>query len=160
MKVVENNYVLALSKEHKLILETLGELDSILKLAASDEMISQLKTIIEPFLAKLVRHQEFEEEVIFKSALEAMPSERIISIVLRLQKDHGVFLTSIEAILSNILYMNESDNLRQSVKMGLSHILNLIKKHSIIEVKELFPLITSNSRCRQLIEQYAKRHTN
>ncbi|PKL41038.1 MAG: hypothetical protein CVV41_18970 [Candidatus Riflebacteria bacterium HGW-Riflebacteria-1] len=160
MKVVENNYVLALSKEHKLILETLGELDSILKLSASDEMISQLKNIIEPFLAKLIRHQEFEEEVIFKSALEAMPSERIISIVLRLQKDHGVFLTSIEAILSNILYLTESDNLRQSVKMGLSHILNLIKKHSIIEVKELFPLITSNSRCRQLIEQYAKRHTN
>lgn len=160
MTAVENNFVLALSKEHKLILETLGELDSILKLATSDEMISQLRTLIEPFRAKLSRHQEFEEEVIFKAALEAMPSERIITIVLRLQKDHGIFLTSTEAVLSDLLYLRENDNIRRAIETNLNQISTLIKKHSIIEVKELFPLITCNSRCRQLIDQYSKKYTN
>lgn len=160
MTAVENNFVLAISKEHKLILETLGELDSILKLATADEMISQLRALIEPFRAKLSRHQEFEEEVIFKAALESMPSERVITTVLKLQKDHGIFLTSIDAILSNLLYLPENDNLRRTVESGLSQISTLVKKHSIIEVKELFPLITSNSRCRQLIDQYSKKYTN
>lgn len=153
MTMIENNFVLAISKEHKLILETLGELDSILKLATQSEMVSQLKAVIEPFKAKLLVHQEFEEEVIFRAALESMPSERIVSIILKLQKEHGIFLANIEAAFFSLLHLSESDNLRRTIEANLGQLSTLIKKHSVMEVKELFPLITNNSRCRQLMEQ-------
>ncbi|MBU1106211.1 MAG: hemerythrin domain-containing protein [Candidatus Riflebacteria bacterium] len=160
MTNIDNNFVLSLSKEHKLILETLGEIDAILKFTPQTEVAGKLKAVIEPFKAKLVEHQELEEKVIFKAALESMPTETIISIVLRLQKEHGKFLADVEAIYFNLLHLSENTSLQRTIETNLSQLSTLIKKHASVEVKELFPLITNNSRCRQLIDQYSKKHTS
>jgi len=160
MTTETNNYVLVISQEHKLILETLGELEAILKTSEQANMIGHLKELIEVFKKKIFDHQYFEEEIIFKAALEAMPSERVISIILNLQKEHGIFLNSLETFAAQIMPLTKAAPNTDTIEKNLAQFSDLLKRHSLREVKELFPMITNNSRCRQLIDLYAKRLKN
>lgn len=153
---IDNNYVLARSKEHKLILETLGELESVLRLSVREELVSQLKTIMENFQEKMLKHQELEEKVIFQSALEACPSEKLVSMVLKLQKEHGIFAATIDSIIYRIWNLDFDDRMLLKLSNELGHLTVMVKKHSLLEVKELFPTISNNLRCKQLIDKYAE----
>lgn len=156
MEATTNNFVLARSKEHKFILETLGELESTLRLSESSEIIEKLKNIIEEFEKKVILHQELEEKIIFQAALEAMPSEKIVSLTLKLQKEHGIFCATLAGIRFKLWHLDFDSKLRVKLETELSQLTNVIKKHSLIEVKELFPIISNNPRCRQLIDKYSQ----
>ncbi len=156
MSAIENNFILARSKEHKFILETLGELESILKVATKEEFIPDLKSVIARFHEEMQKHQTLEENVIFKAALEAIPSPKVINLILALQKEHGEFLASIDS-LTFLLYTVEIDNkVRLHIENTINRITLTIKKHSLLEVKELFPLLSVNARCKQLVDSYSK----
>ncbi len=155
MTAIGNNYVLARSKEHKLILETLGELESVLRLSERGELVSQLKAMMENFQEQMLKHQELEEKVIFQSALEACPSEKLVSTVLKLQKEHGIFAATIDSIIYRIWNLDFDDRMLLRLSNELGHLAIIVKKHSLLEVKELFPGISNNMRCKQLIEKYA-----
>ncbi len=152
----DNNYILARSREHKLILESLGELESTVRLSTKDELIKNLKSIMEKFQHQMLKHQELEEKVIFQSALEATPSEKIVSITLGLVREHGVFVAMIESIIYRIWTFNMDDKMIQRITQELNQLTTMVKKHSLTEVKDLFPLLTNNLKCRQLIERYSK----
>lgn len=156
MTNMENNYVLARSKEHKLILETLGELESVLHLSSRDELVTKLKSIIETFQKRILIHQQMEEKVIFQAALEVLHSEKIVALTLRLQKEHGQFTATIESLIFKIWNMDFNDNLLMRLSNELKDLTTAIKKHSLTEVKELFPILSNNLRCKQLIDKYAQ----
>lgn len=156
MTHIDNNYVLARSKEHKLILETLGELESVLRLSEREELVSRLKAMMENFQEQMLKHQNLEEKVIFQSALEACPSEKLVSLVLKLQKEHGIFSATIESIIYRIWNLDFDDRMLLRLNNELGHLTIMVKKHSLLEVKELFPGISNNIRCRQLIDKYAQ----
>lgn len=156
MSITENNFILARSKEHKFILETLGELESILRVATKDELIPDLKNSISGFHEEMQKHQTLEENVIFKAALEAIPSPKVINMILSLQKEHGEFLACIDGLMF-LLYTVEIDNkVRIHIQNTINRLTMTIKKHSLLEVKELFPLLSVNSRCKQLVDSYSK----
>jgi len=154
--MIDNNYILARSKEHKLILEILGEMESTLRLSERKELIPNLKKIMENFQQCMLRHQELEEKVIFQAGLEASPSEKIAKITIELVRDHGMFMSTIDSILYRIWSCEADDKLINRITQELSQLTTRIKQHSLVEVRELFPLLTNNLRCRQLIERYSK----
>jgi hemerythrin-like domain-containing protein len=156
METIDNNFVLARSREHKFILETLGELESVLRVSTAEELIPSLKAIIEPFRAQVAKHQGLEEQVIFQAALETMPMQKIVAVTLKLQREHGQITASIEAIQARLDHFNGEDALRRSITNDLNQLILTIKKHSLVEVKELFPAIGTNLRCKQLIDRYAQ----
>ncbi len=153
MSSIDNNFVLARSKEHKFILETLGEMESDLRLLPSEELVSRLRNTIDEFKAKVEKHQALEEAVIFQAALEAIPARKIVSTILKLQYEHGQFNATVEALIFQLNFCQLDDTLRGRISRILNHLILSIKKHSLVEVKELFPQVSGNARCRQLIEQ-------
>jgi ribosome-associated translation inhibitor RaiA len=157
MVLSENNFVLARSREHKFILETMAQLEEVLRISSLQELIPQLKKIIEPFRDQVMLHHELEEQVIFQAALEAIPSARIVSLVLRLQKEHGIFSAAIDSILFNLWHVEIDDILRRKIEKEVNQLALMIKKHSLAEVKELFPLLSNNGHCCELIVRYSAR---
>lgn len=154
--MTDNNYILARSKEHKLILETLGEVESTIRLSERSELIANLKKIMENFQQYMLKHQELEEKVIFQAGLEAAPSEKVARLTIELVRDHGTFNTIISSVLYRIWSSEPDEKLIQRITLEMNQLTSLIKRHSLLEVKELFPLLSNNLRCRQLIERYSQ----
>lgn len=154
---IDNNYVLARSKEHKLILETLGELESVLRLSSRAELVSNLKAIMESFQKRMELHQHLEESVIFQAAMESFCSEKVVRIVLQLQKEHGIFNAKIEELIYYIWNLDFDDRLLQKLNRELNSLAIMIKKHSLLEVRELFPALSNHMGCKQLIDKYARK---
>lgn len=155
MVAIDNNFVLAREPEHKYILETLGELEAILRLSTAEELVPGLKSIIFDFKEKVEIHQNLEEKVIFLAALEALPGKSVILPILRLQREHGVITATIDSIIFKLLHVFIDDSMRVKISDELSQLVILIKKHSMLEIQELFPIISQSIRCKQLIDQYA-----
>jgi iron-sulfur cluster repair protein YtfE (RIC family) len=153
---IENNFILARSKEHELILETVGEMEACLKFSSANEMIAELRKIVEPFKDKMLMHQQLEEQVIFSAALETIPSDTIIRTVLHLQREHGYFESSLDSICQNLQNLEENHQNRRMIEYEIKKIVFHIKKHSLMEIKNLFPVLSNNPRCSQLIHKFAE----
>ncbi|MGM0600923.1 MAG: hemerythrin domain-containing protein [Candidatus Rifleibacteriota bacterium] len=153
---IENNFILARAQEHKLILETVGEMEACLKFNSADEMIQQLRQLVEPFKEKLTMHQQLEEQVIFSAALETVPADTTISTILQLQKDHGYFEATLDSIIYNLWNLEENNQNRQMIEHEIKKLLSQLKKHSLLEIKNLFPVLSKNPKCSQLIHHFAE----
>lgn len=151
----ENNFILARSQEHKLILETVGDLEACLKFSSAKELIHNLKNVIETFREKLEIHQKLEEQVIFAAGLETIPSDTVINLILQLQKEHGIFEATIASVIDKLWNFEEDDRNRIAIQRDLERFIVLIKKHSLTEVKNLFPILSANPRCKLLIDTFA-----
>ena len=154
-KRIENNFVLARAKEHELILETVGEMEACLKYSSAKEMTAELRKLVEPFKEKLLMHQQLEEQVIFSAALETIPSDTIIRTVLHLQKEHGYFESSLDSIIKNLQLLEENHHNRLIIEHEIKKMVLHIKKHSLMEIKNLFPVLSNNPTCSQLIHKFA-----
>lgn len=152
---IENNFILARAQEHKLILETVGEMEACLKFNSANEMIAELRKIAEPFKEKLIMHQQLEEQVIFSAALETMPSDTTIRTILHLQKDHGYFESTLDSIIHGLWNLEENNQNRQMIEHQIKKLISQLKKHSLLEVKNLFPVLSKNPKCSQLIHHFA-----
>ena len=153
-----NSFILARTNEHKIILETLGEIEFCLKFTSRDEIINSLQKIIENFQIEIEHHHCLEEEVIFSSALEAISGKKIISTIQKLQKQHGEVEKTIEFLNYIICNFKDLDYLK--IENFFKDLIIKIKKHSLIEVKELFPVLSSNPICIQLIKQRADNYAS
>lgn len=151
----ENNFILARSQEHKLILETLADMEACLKFSSSRELIHNLRNLIEPFKSKFDLHQRLEEQVIFTAGLQVIPSENVVSLVLQLQKEHGIFEHTIDSLSEKLWNFPEDDGTRISIQRELEKLILNIKKHSLLEVTNLFPVLSKNPKCKQLIDTYS-----
>lgn len=155
MVTAENNFVTAREQEHKYILETLGRLEAVLRLSTAEELVPGLKSHIFDFKEKVEFHQNLEEKVIFLALLEALPGPSIIAPILRLQREHGVILATIDSIIFMLQHVFIDDTLRARISEQLSQLVIMIKKHSLLEIQEMFPAIRQSTRCQKLINQYA-----
>lgn len=151
----ENNFILARSQEHKMILETVGEMEACLKFSSAKELIHTLKNLIEAFKRKLLLHQKMEEQVIFSAGLETIPSEKVIVLILQLQREHGIFEATIDSVIDKLWNFDEEDRNRIAIQKELENFIIQIKKHSLMEIKNLFPILSQNPRCKQLIDSLA-----
>lgn len=151
----ENNFILARSQEHKLILETLGEMEGCLKYSTAEELVDKLKKLIDRFSENMSRHQVLEEKVIFAAALKVMPTDKVVEITTQLIKEHGIFEAAIASV-RNLLFADcDSVNIRKMIEKELQAIINQVKKHSLIEVKTLFPMLSANPQCKTVIDSLA-----
>jgi iron-sulfur cluster repair protein YtfE (RIC family) len=148
----ENNFILARSQEHKHIFETLGEMEAGLKFSTAADMVSELKKLTEPFKTRIKKHHSLEEQVIFAAGLETMPSSRIVTIILQLQKEHGIFEKTVDNITFALYHAEEANKSRLFIEHQIKALIQAMKNHSLIEVKTLFPLLSKNPRCKDLIE--------
>ncbi|MEW6712646.1 MAG: hemerythrin domain-containing protein [Candidatus Riflebacteria bacterium] len=151
----ENNFILARSQEHKLILESLGDMEACLKFSTADELIENLKRIIETFKANLLKHQKLEELVIFSAGMQAVPTSTVTGLIIQLTREHGLFEATIDSIIDKMNFPCEGNQTRLMIQRDLERIITLIKKHSLNEVKNLFPLLSNNLKCRTLIDSLA-----
>jgi hemerythrin-like domain-containing protein len=151
----ENNFILARSQEHKLILETLGEMEACLKYSTTEELIGKLKSLIDKVSDNIARHQILEEKVIFAAALKVMPTDKVVEITTQLIKEHGIFEAAIASV-KNLLFANcDGANIRKIIEKELQAIINQVKKHSLIEVRTLFPMLSANPQCKTVIDSLA-----
>lgn len=151
----ENNFILARSQEHKLILETLGEMEACLKYSTAEELTDKLKELIDRFSKNISRHQVLEEKVIFAAALKVMPTDKVVEITTKLIKEHGIFETAIASV-RNLLFANcESASIKRIIEKELQATINQVKKHSLLEVKTLFPMLSANPQCKTAIDSLA-----
>lgn len=153
--IAENNFILARSQEHKLILESLGDIEACLKFSGVNELIENLKKSIEPFKAGVLQHQQLEERVIFAAGLQIMPTSSVVEMILNLTYEHGLFIASIDSIIDKLNHPCEGNQTRIMIERELGRIITMIKKHSLNEVKHLFPQLSANPRCRTLIDSLA-----
>ncbi|GEM_PF-1912666 len=151
----ENNFILARSQEHRLILENLGDMEACLKFSTSDELIDNLKRIIEPFKANLLKHQKLEEQIIFAAGAQAIPTSTVTGLVIQLTREHGLFESAIDSIIDKINFPCEGNQTRLMIQRDLERMITMIKKHSLNEVKHLFPLLSNNLKCRTMIDSLA-----
>lgn len=151
----ENNFILARSQEHKLILETMGDMEACLKFSTAAELIENLKNVIDTFQANLSKHQILEENVIFAAGLRVMPTETVVEITTQLIKEHGIFEAAVASIKDKLFFPCEGDQTRRMIQRELERVILQIKKHSLLEVKTLFPMLSSNPQCRTLIDSLA-----
>jgi iron-sulfur cluster repair protein YtfE (RIC family) len=130
-------------------------MEACLKFNSAREVISELRKIVEPFKEKMLMHQQLEEQVIFSAALETIPTDTIIRTVLHLQKEHGYFESSLDSIIQNLQLLEESQQNRLLIENEIKKLVLNIKKHSLMEIKNLFPALSTNPRCSQLIHKFA-----
>jgi hemerythrin-like domain-containing protein len=148
-----NNPILALSKEHRFILEQMAGVEAVLKQPDAEAMAAHLRSIESAFMPFVEKHFRFEEEVLFPAALEAMPVGPTIRVILQLTREHGEFLRWARDLFAWARSSRRFEGLegavrRRDIKAGI----DLIRQHSHLEVTDLFPRISGNPRCCQMIE--------
>ena len=153
----KNNFILARSQEHKLILESLGEVESCLKFSSADELIGKLKPVMQNFKSSVLKHQMLEEKVIFSAGLRSIPTESVVNLILQLSKEHGIFEAAIDSIIDKLNFPGDPTRTRLLIENEVKKIVTVLKKHSLLEVKELFPLLAANPACRTMIDNLANK---
>ncbi len=148
-----NNPILALSNEHRFILEQMAGIEAVLREPDPGAMAAHLTSIESAFMPFLIRHFRFEEELLFPAALEALPVGPTIKVVLQLTREHGDLERWARDLFAWARATEATDAQAETARrQEIKAFSDLIRSHSHREVTELFPKISSNPRCCQMIE--------
>jgi len=155
-----NNEIAKISREHKIITEYVVKFNQSLK--NRDKKFFKGIADFFDFLEKdLLLHFQFEEIVIFPTAIVGESKYDNILMVMTLQKEHGM----IENQLKNL--MSEIKGLKQSHKKLTMELINKIKlffndlkTHAKREMTELFPMVDANPKSKALLKIYIKEMNN
>ncbi len=151
----ENNFILKMSQEHKLILSSLKKMQDCLLVSDPNEFIRMLKIAIEPFEMEFIKHIRIEEFVVFRAGLETVPTRDVIKTTLKLQRDHGLLEVGIQSLNRRLWSYSGHNNDFIGIQQNLKDLISQIKEHSNSEIRDLFPILSTNSNCRKLIELFA-----
>ncbi|EKD26089.1 MAG: hypothetical protein ACD_79C01375G0004 [uncultured bacterium] len=133
-KAILNN-----AEEHDVILNDLEKFDKLLQDENFDEVFKGSKNILSFFDKEMKEHFLQEEEVLFPAVLLNKTDNKTISLVLILQKEHGVILEKVEFLKKE---KNNYDNYKDSNYITLlQKIIVELMEHSKKEMKELYPLL-------------------
>jgi iron-sulfur cluster repair protein YtfE (RIC family) len=155
MQQPENNFILKMSQEHKLIMVTLKKLQDCLLVSDPAEFVRLLKIAIEPFEMEYVKHIRIEEFVVFRAGLETVPTRAVIKTTLKLQKEHGAMEIMIQNLNKRLWNFSGQNSEFIGIQQNLKDLIKQIKEHSATEIRDLFPVLSTNSNCRKLIELFA-----
>lgn len=150
-----NNIVLKLSKEHKLINDYAGTFARNMK-NPDPAFMKDLQSFLAFLENDLIKHFRLEERLFFPAAVNGAPSYETTTLVLNLQKDHGILETRLKAI-SRANKRLTGQNPDDPVMGTISRFLEALKTHARLEVTELFPLINANKTCLALLKEYGVR---
>lgn len=148
-----NNPILALSGEHRFIFEQIGRLEGVFAMDDGKAAACQLATIEPALMPFLLRHFRLEEEILFSGALEALPVGSIIRVVLQLTREHGELARWASELFT---WARSGASVEATVwqarRQEAKAFSDLTRRHAQVEVTDLFPKISGNPRCCQLIE--------
>lgn len=155
-----NSKVAKLSREHVLINQYVSEFNKNFK-TKDREFFKGIETFFVFLEKELLNHFRFEEVVIFPASLVGESTYGNVLMVMTLQKEHGILETQLEALKSEIRNLRENkapltDEPIDKIKL----FFDSLKNHAKREMTDLYPMIDANSKCKALLEIYAKEMTD
>lgn len=152
-----NNPILKQSQEHKIILNYVARFDQALMDNKKEELVAMIRTISSFFQKDLKNHFKMEEKIFFPAVILGNGSEESVTMILELQKDHGMMEKEMERILDVVqLGKTHSANVDKPLLELFEPFLHDIKDHARREVEELFPLIDTSDECKALVAKFSE----
>ncbi|MBF0227349.1 MAG: PilZ domain-containing protein [Desulfobacterales bacterium] len=156
-----NNVVLALSKEHKIIVDYVIGYKKIME-QQNAELPSKLDMLFSFMERDVINHFDFEEKVLFSAAIIGKYVEEIQIIIPKLREEHIFFLAEVKYLLKQVKLFgifNEAD--MEKFKNRVNLFFENLKRHSRDEIEKVFSFIDANKKnkdtAKKLLEKY---HSN
>lgn len=153
-----NNPVLKISREHDLIVEQLGELQNIMRRSTPETALSTLTGALPGFAEAMRQHFFFEERIFYPALLVSIPVAGIVERLQQLQKEHGIMEERIRFLL---LYLQceflQGERAARLMHQELSDLIDMVKRHAITEITDVFPRINQNPLCLKTVLELAQR---
>jgi iron-sulfur cluster repair protein YtfE (RIC family) len=158
-----DNVVLTLSKEHKIINDYVIEYRKMLENPDHDLQVQDLDTLFDLMERDLIRHFQFEEQIIFAAVLAGEQNSTIVNTVDVLQREHGVMLEQLNSLIADLkMLLKEQQNVEHDstekdvlngsathakptpIRGKIDSFMDLMKKHARNEIENIFPVIDSD----------------
>jgi len=145
------NILMLSNKDHRIFIQYVSQFDRFLKNSQFDKLFNTVSELTEFMTKDTFEHFRREEDVFFIAALMITQDEDILSLILKLQKEHGSFENDIQYIMkiSNQSEQTKNDNNPLALDKLKTFLLKL-KTHAEREDK-LFSKIFNGKKEAQLL---------
>lgn len=133
---------LTLANEHRILSEHIDAYKIMAEEKESQLTTPNIMKLMLTFNKDLSEHFYFEENVVFKTALEAKKSIEILELVNRFKKDHIIIMQELNDIIAYLkLIKAEGSNPDEFITRKIFLLMGKAKKHDREEQELLVPLI-------------------
>lgn len=148
---------LKISREHEIINKYLQSFQEIIDQGMLADTFSVVTDQMKTFRQDIENHFEVEELFLFPTALLCIPSVPMIDLILRLQKEHGMFLKDVERIEELVRSQPEGDKqIHELLFTMIENFTGLMEQHARDEMNDLFPQLDDNKRAQEIIKDYTE----
>jgi len=154
-ETVDRQY-LKISREHQIVKDYFLKFQQILFEEKSNTM-KMLRKSVKHFEEELLSHFRLEEIFIFPTALLCIPDITTVDLVLKLQKEHGLFERDMKTLLTMIEDTPGTvKEIPDPIRTALSSLTTAFIHHAENEMNVLFPEIDNDERANKIIEGFVK----
>ncbi|NOY70380.1 MAG: hemerythrin domain-containing protein [Deltaproteobacteria bacterium] len=146
------NATAKIAGEHKLITDYVERFLKAYK-HRDKAFFGELSAFMSLMEKELYNHFSLEERVFFPAAVHGAKDYDITLMVLNLQKEHGLLETRLSGILKN-KYAIVSGRMENPLVKTIADFLKDLGSHAEMEMRDLFPAMDENIRCKTLMERY------
>ncbi|HNV69519.1 MAG TPA: hemerythrin domain-containing protein, partial [Candidatus Ozemobacteraceae bacterium] len=152
---------LKVAREHDLIVDQLGELERVLVRSGPAAALPLMSQALPGFAEAMRQHFFFEERIFYPALATTIPTAGIIERILLLQKEHGLMEERLRLLTQLIQAPCPSaEAFVALVHHELLDLVNLVKRHAVVEITDIFPRINQNPLCLKMVLDLAQRETN
>ena len=148
---------LKISKEHEIVKHYLQSFQQVIDQGILADTFPAVKDKMKTFRQDFEHHFEVEELFLFPTALLCISTFSVIDLILKLQKEHGMFLKDVERIEDLVRSQREDD--KQMHELLFNQIKQFtieMEQHVKDEMNILFPQLDGNDRALQIIKDYSE----
>ena len=133
-------------KYHKAVSEYLETFEKILDFLHDEEAWRKITPIEDFFKQNVIEHFKYEEEKVFTVCLLKVATPELVSLILELQKEHGLMLKNVEEFRRIISENGIPPSKEASVRLNIlgREIIEIFLAHALREDDELLPVLERN----------------
>jgi hypothetical protein len=141
-----------LEHEHKFIISYLEKFDAMVNEKELGLVHTKLQAVAPHLQRQVSDHFAFEEEFIFPAALAGTPSSELITLVLRLQKEHGIIEREIMEIFDLVTGSGDfTAHIGQEIALRAQRVAPIIREHTAREGHDLVAVFRQDSLAIEIL---------
>ena len=143
-----NNPILKLSGEHEFVANYVERVDRHIQAQDYHEALSEFQAKAQRLMPDLREHFDIEDKVILPAAVLGDPRAETVDMVIALAREHGALDFQFDLLDKRLAKLDASDPAAvRAFIAALRAVLFAFKKHAMVEIGLLFPLVDRSDEC-------------
>lgn len=132
-----------LLEDHVSVSEWAETMELLSHVSATEDRANWFDKVEKFFKMEILGHFRYEEEVVFPSVLVSNPTDDVISLVLELQKEHGIIQSEFVHFMDDFISNGVTDNRARyrKARKKAQYIIERLLAHSAKEDDRLVPYL-------------------